>query len=577
MSNPTRSREEEWQDFVARHSVLRDLWTMVHETEQTKYGKIVEDLEAQDKHRHELEKRLVDERRQWAVMSRYFSSNRRERCKKGMDALFAAADKVQLAWAERVRQKDKFEKMLLVCAQPNQSAFKWLMIRLGDIGDADVQETRLYNTLRRVRYYFGCPGGTYIFRHKADDLSHFDEAFMDTAWWDSFLKNNPNEMESTYNFCGLVPRTLKEYTARFRLICAKVLQLLGSIISFSGEASNELALFPESADSMTRSQLLDLHIEWKKLVVSDDAKLRWAQGKMRTHTLILECAYLFGRIGNLAYGLMDQMKPLAYTLELATGLHSGQLIEAYNEVMAHEGLRVLLRKRQVDQCLLIQSDIKEDIHDYFSARRYTLDPLHPLNRFSRLNVQSDLDRVAELSKLDEGDEADSENSHSESLDTPNSDSELSAVAVSNSGTRDTSAPEVSNSPAPEVSNSLAAEVSNSPAPEVSTSPAPHVSTSLAVEVSNSSAPQVSTSPASEISNSSAPQVSISPASEVSTSPAHDRSRPSSKTSSRSASPHLSDHPYPELWNPPYPGYEGPRRIEDDNLEEGPRSRRRRLR
>lgn len=358
MSITAEDRDAKWQQFLTRHHLL-DLWTMGHDTEQTRYAQIVQDLEHQEKVREELEKKVVMEQRQWAVMSRHLSSVRRQRCQEGLNSLSATADKVQLAWAKRVNQEAAFERVVKVCAKPGRSAFRSYMIQVGDFGDNTAKDVPVYITLHRSRYYFGSPGGRYILRHKPAELSRFDEASRWTAAWNSLLDTNQDDLPQRYTFCGLVPRTLKEYMARFQIVCPKVVQLLGSIVSFNGNASDELATFPDKATSISPRQLIDLHNEWKKMVLSDNDKLGWAQGKTRTHTLVLECAYLFGRIANYANGFIEQMKPLADTLQLATGLHGGQLIDIYDEALAHEAINALLQRRRTEQCLLIGSEIKE--------------------------------------------------------------------------------------------------------------------------------------------------------------------------------------------------------------------------
>ncbi|KAG5929584.1 hypothetical protein E4U53_002428 [Claviceps sorghi] len=424
MAMDPESCEAQWQEFLVRNHLV-ELWKMEHGTEQERYGEIVQHLEAEEKRRHELEQKIVQERERWAIMSRYFSTKRRRRLQRDLNTLFSTAHQVELSWANRVNREADFNRALHECAQPGHSVFKRFMIRLGDFGDEDAREIAVHNTLDLSRYYFGSPGGRYIFRHENAEPSHFDEACYYTAAWDSLLENNHDELPATYTFCGLVPRTLKEYTARFRIVCAKVEQLLHSIVAFTGNTRDELATFPDKADSLTRTQLADLHKAWERLVLSDDATLRWAREKTRAHTLILECAHLVSRIGNHVDAFMDQIKPLADTLQLATGRHGGRLIDGYDELLADEALQMLLQKRQVEQCVLINSNIEENIHDFFKDPRFIVDPLHPLNRFTRLDVQSALDQVDRLSQLDKGDEAASSSSDSELSDPPHSIAELS--------------------------------------------------------------------------------------------------------------------------------------------------------
>ncbi|KAG5920692.1 hypothetical protein E4U42_006096 [Claviceps africana] len=444
MSINPENREALWQEFMARSHVL-ELWTMKHDTEQARYGQIVQDLEAQEKHRQEIEQKIVEERRKWAMMSRSFSSKRRQRLQKGLDVLFSTARRVELSWANRVKREADFKRALDEYAQPGGFVFKWFTIRLGDFGDEDAREIAVHNTLHFSRYYFGSPGGRYIFRHAAAESSYFEEASRYSAAWNSLLENNHDELPQTYTFCGLVPRTLKEYTARFHVVCAKVAHLLGSIVVFTGHSGDELATFPPGkADSVTRTQLADLHDAWEKLVQGDDAKVRWAQEKTRTHTLILECAYLIAIIGHHVNAFLHQMKPLTDTLQLATGLHGERLVDDYDELLAREALHSLLQKRQVEQCVLISGDIEENIHDFFKAPRFIVDPLHPLNRFTRLDVQLALDQVETLSYLDQGDEL--SDSDSELSDPPDSVAELSELPDPGSELWTSSSPHRSSSP-----------------------------------------------------------------------------------------------------------------------------------
>ncbi|CCE28410.1 uncharacterized protein CPUR_01885 [Claviceps purpurea 20.1] len=423
-------RDAQFMEYVARRR-LSHVWTAQRETELARYSKIVKDLEARDRHRQEVENRVVEQRAYWAIASRNFTPQRKLACKDNINALFAIADQVQLAWAERVHGDAKFEKFLKEYAEQHNSLCKWYWIRLGDFGDEDSKETRVYKTLDHVRYYFGNSGGKYIFRHTEQEPSYYERFFPEEFWWhkhpwSKYLTNNSNDLQIAYTFCGLVPRTVQEYIARFEIVCPMVVQLLGSLLLFndscSKSANDELDSFEGTATSVTPTQLLKLYNGWVALEESDASFLLWAQKKARTHHLILECAYLLGSIEGQQEGFMANVMLFAGALQLAAGTHLECLADDYAKLVAEEGFNEFLEEKNLDSCILISSDIKENIHDFFKAPVFTVDPLHPSNRFRHLHAQPALDKVDALIHQED------ENSNSDPLDTEGSDSSLSDLS-----------------------------------------------------------------------------------------------------------------------------------------------------
>ncbi|KAG6038242.1 hypothetical protein E4U41_004388 [Claviceps citrina] len=474
-----KRRDELWQAFLDRNG-LQMLWSAIPETEQKRYRQIVEDLEAEDEVRRMSEKMIVEERRKWAVRSRLWAPRRRERCQGSLDALFKAADMVQLAWAKRVHQKAAFDRAHRACAEGTGRS-RW--IRLGDslVDDDGARKKVVHATLHQSRYYFGNPGGRYIFRHATPE-KHPNEAssgadmggYWHDASWERLLQVNEDELPGSYKFCGIVPRTMKEHTARFAIICPKVMRLLGSLILFynsishgngngngngnemdnddkndnadnhnhndsNGHSNNHnhissnghnnnyhyrmgdeqmellLATFPETATSVTPFQLVNLMRMWDQLPTDDDEEARgWMHEKARNHPLVLECASLLFTIGKVAQGFLWRLWPVAYTMYLATGWQASSLVNAYDAMLEQEAMIELLQKKNVEQCILISSEIQEDIHTFFQDRRFKVDPLHPLNRFKHIDVRPTLDELEKLLQLDDDDDdtvTDSELSH----------------------------------------------------------------------------------------------------------------------------------------------------------------------
>ncbi|KAG5938828.1 hypothetical protein E4U59_003557 [Claviceps monticola] len=432
MSETLDIRDAQFMEFLARRR-LSQVWTAQRETELARYSKIVQDLEARDRHRQEVESRVVEQRAYWAIASRNFTPQRNLACKDNINALFAIADKVQLAWAKRVHGDAEFEKFLKDYAEQHSSLCKWYWIRLGDFGDEDSKETRVFKTLDHVRYYFGNPGGKYIFRHTEYEPSYYEQFFAEEfRWhkhpWRKYLTNNRNDLRNTYSFCGLVPRTVQEYMARFEIVCPMVVQLLGSLLLFndscSKSANDELDPFEGTATSVTPIQLLNLYNDWVALKKSDAPFLLWAQKKARTHHLIPECAYLLGSIEGQQEGFMANAMIMlfAVALQIAAGTHLECLADDYAKLVAEEGLDEFLEEKNLDSCILISSDIKENIHDFFKAPVFTVDPLHPSNRFRHLHTQLALDKVDALIHQED------EKSDSDPLDPEGSDSSLSDLS-----------------------------------------------------------------------------------------------------------------------------------------------------
>ncbi|KAG6061720.1 hypothetical protein E4U17_000060 [Claviceps sp. LM77 group G4] len=430
MSDKTDVRDAEFKKFLTQRSLLMfQQWAAKRETEHDKYSEIVQRLQARDRDREDAEKRVVKERAAWAIRSRYFTPQRRRACKEIIDAFFAIADQVQLARGERVDGDAKFEDFLKNCAEQSTSLFKWYWIRLGDRGDEDSREMRVYNTLDHVRYYFGNPGGKYIFRHTEQIPSYYDMMFpegMNDDPWHEYLNINHNDRRDTYSFCGLVPRTIQEYIARFEIVCPKVVQLLGSLLLFedscSQSANDKLDSFTGTVTSVTSTQLLELYNGWVALAKSPN--LSWAQKQARSHHLVLECAYLLGSIEGQQKGFManPMIALFSDTLQLAAGTNFGCLVDEYAKLVAEEGFDELLERKNLDSCILISSKIEEDIHDFFNAPGFTVDPLHPSRRFRHLHVQPALDKVDALIHQE-----------AKSLDPQGSDSSLSGPPDSDPG------------------------------------------------------------------------------------------------------------------------------------------------
>ncbi|KAG5955897.1 hypothetical protein E4U58_006851 [Claviceps cyperi] len=411
MSDMPDIRDAQFKEFLARHCLIKP-WAAPRETEHDKYSEIVQHLQARDCHRQDVENRVVKERAEWAIRSRRFTPQRKLACKRNIEALFAMADQVQLAWGERVHGDAEFEKFLKKCAEQSTSLFKSYSIRLGDFGDECSRKMRVYDTLDHVRYYFGNPGGKYIFRYTEQKPSYFDEMFaegMHEDPWHNYLNINHNDRRDTYSFCGLVPRTVQEYIARFEIVCPKVVQLLGSLLLFNDSCSkstnDELDSFAGTATSVTLIQLQKLYNGLAALAMSD---IHWVQNKARPHHLILECAYLLGSIEGQQEGFMANAMIMLFSdaLQLAAGTHLGCLVDDYAKLVEEEGLDEFLLRKNLDSCILISGKIKENIHDFFKAPGFTVDPLHPSSRFRHLHVQPALDKVDAL--IHQKDEVDAE-------------------------------------------------------------------------------------------------------------------------------------------------------------------------
>ncbi|GAB0132293.1 hypothetical protein EsDP_00000734 [Epichloe bromicola] len=432
-------REDQWQRYLTRHD-LQSLWTSAYETEQTKYGPIVQGLEAEEDKRRRMEQRIVQDQEYWATRSRYFSPKRRRRCQDTLRELSSTADMVQLAWAERSNNNTTFQTSLKQNQQNGGRFAKRFKIRLGDSGDEDAREPDVHTTLYNSRYYFGHTGGKYIFRHgtkrsgahpvSSSSGTVFAPPSGPCPWqnpcWDSLLQINEDELPQTYTFCGVVPRTMKEYGARFRVICPKVVQMLGSLVAFGdpvSEAQSRYQLAKYADADISHTRLVDLHGKWVERVLDDGPKRRWARDKTKTHPLILECAFLIVTIGALEHGFRICMAQLFRTLQLATGMSDHAMTDAYERIVSQEAFDELLHKRNVENCLLFSGEVQENIHHFFKDCRFESDPVHPLNRFNCLNVESTLAKVDDLSQLDD---SDTESSDSELSDPPETETEDAA-------------------------------------------------------------------------------------------------------------------------------------------------------
>ncbi|KAG5994509.1 hypothetical protein E4U52_001081 [Claviceps spartinae] len=433
-SHETRIRNVQFDEFLARHHdrLFSKQWATPWEREHDKYSEIIQHLQARDRYRQEIENRVVEERADWAIRSRKFTPRHKLACKDNIDALsakIAIADQVQLARGERVHRDAEFEKWLKKCDEQSTSLYKWYSIGLGEF-EIEGWEMRVYNTLDHVRYYFGHPGGTHIFRHIEQEPSYLDEMFAAEMHENPYLKHlniNHNDERYSYSFCGLVPRAIQEYIARFEIVCPKAVQLLGSLLLFNESCSKSANDNPDSfagtATSVTPIQLEELFKGWIALAKSDAASLKWSQEKARSHHLVLECAYLLGSIEGQQEGFManDMIRLFSVTLQLATGTYLGSLVNEYAELVGKEGLDEFLLRRNFDSCLLISSNVEENIHDFFKAPGFTVDPLHPSSRFRHLHVQPALDKIDALTR--QQDELDPEGSDSSLSDLSGFDSD----------------------------------------------------------------------------------------------------------------------------------------------------------
>ncbi|KAG5967555.1 hypothetical protein E4U56_000775 [Claviceps arundinis] len=422
-SHETNIRNAQFKEFLARHHdrLFSKQWAAPWEREHDKYSEIVQHLQTRDRHRQEVENRVVEERADWAMKSRNFTSRHKLARKDNIDALsakIAIADQVQLARGERVHRDAEFEKWLKKCDEQSTSLYKWYSIGLGEF-ELEGWEMRVYNTLDRVRYYFGHPGGTHIFRHIEQEPSYLEDMFAAEMYENPYcnhLKINHNDRRYSYSFCGLVPRTVQEYIARFEIVCPKAVQLLDSLLLFNKSCSKSANDNPDSfagtATSVTPDQLEELFNGWIALAKADATSLTWAQEKARSHHLVLECAYLLESIEGQQEGFManGMIRLFSVALQLATGTYLVGLINKYAELVGEEGLDEFLLRRNFDSCLLISSNVEENIHDFFKAPGFTVDPLHPSSRFRHLDVQPALDEIDALTC--EQDELDPEGSDS---------------------------------------------------------------------------------------------------------------------------------------------------------------------
>ncbi|POR33673.1 Uncharacterized protein TPAR_06130 [Tolypocladium paradoxum] len=420
--SPQLGGDDSWNRYIALHG-FQSVWEGRDQTEQDKYGDIVARLEEEEKGRKAAEVRLVREKKWWSERRRLVDLDQHEA---ELGVIFAAADEVQLAWAGRTNADslNALHEELWAQARPQQLYSK-VRVWVGDHADVNSKEVTVATTLSVPRYYLGHQGGDFVFRyHQEDngngleDLGPDDESAKTTysMWeksrWRSDWRWGPVDLPGQFQYCGQVPRHLKEYTARLEVVLPAVVLVVVSLIGFVPDQDN-LSL-PEELEQLRRLDVLhssrgsfaELRRQWEQRFPTVPDEVR---NKVRRSAMVLEFAHLLAKMTAAgARALPENLASVVHTLERATGWTFFEMVDRADEYTARRAVHDLLHAKEFEHMFIFQDAEIEHVHDYYTNRNFRTHRSHPLRRYESVDVSAALavcDSLLEIGSEEESSES----------------------------------------------------------------------------------------------------------------------------------------------------------------------------
>ncbi|EFY85638.1 hypothetical protein MAC_08285 [Metarhizium acridum CQMa 102] len=364
-----------WERYLEKVQ-LSALWEEGHETEQDRYRTVLETLKSEDSRLEKEGSEVSLHREKWAMMQR----NRRVRASlvphlDELQVIANAADTVLTYETRLAQMKADQEKWLDDISKNPGRLCRFKNVRIGGFDEVDSWEVRVATGLSHSRYYLGHSGGDYVFEYCGSGNTSGDEYCQEGDAWDpdgpiwnhpglhgAFGLDQGGAETASFEFRGLVPRTWREHSARFELVCKEVLQVLATFISFEPGGDGPLwgAQYQHVPAFSEINILILTHVRdaWRMRVSVNHPYLCWARSILNHHPRICEFAYLVGQLdGRLSRGLTRlAMAPLVETVESATEMTLEELRVIYQDILGKEALRQLHESRNIEHCVLYDNE-----------------------------------------------------------------------------------------------------------------------------------------------------------------------------------------------------------------------------
>lgn len=383
--SPPWGGEGSWNRYL-RLQGFQDVWEGRDQTEQDKYGDIVACLAEEEEGRKSAENRIVDAKRWWSERQRFIDLDQHE---EELGAVFAAADEVQLAWAGRTNANHLHKLHEQSCKELRPQLYDKIKVWLGDLADVNSKELTVATTLMVQRYYLGAHGGDYIFRYRQEDNENgIEDVGPDTEseedeengvegggpgaesatttcgpWenprlW-SALGPEPAALQDQFQYCGQVPRHLKEYTARLKVVLPAVVLVVVSLIGFAPDGDN--MFLPEELRQLCRLGLhsprgsfVELYRIWEQRLPQVPVQLR---DRVRRNAAVLEFAHFLAKMADAgARDLVENFRAVVLMLEEATGWTLLEMVGEADAYTERRAVHELLHAKKFEHVLVFQDE-----------------------------------------------------------------------------------------------------------------------------------------------------------------------------------------------------------------------------
>ncbi|TWU71983.1 hypothetical protein ED733_002583 [Metarhizium rileyi] len=410
-----------WKEYLEKKH-LPALWEKRPDTEQNRYRRVLDMLTADESRLGSQGSELLRQQQRWTSMQREPQEKQASLAmhQSELDQILRAGEVVSRHRSKQMQIEAEQEMWLQAVAQNPGRLYSSHAVRISDFEDVGAFEVKVARGLSNSRYYLGHKGGDYIFEYCRVGNKSGDESWLeDTAWdpngpvWDhpslhSFFGLEKGDAEFTdFKFRGLVPRSWREYAARFEIVCKEVLQALAALISFEPEGDGSLwgKGFEHVPAFNNINRLVVKHVceAWDARVLPNHAYLCWIQSILNSDPRLCEFAYLIERLDALSRGMIGKgLAELIEVIETATSTALGELCIAYGKILEAEATRQLYDLRNVEHCVIYEDEEHEveDIHKFYAQPDFNIDPDHPNNRFNHPYTESALEQAVTLWYLD---------------------------------------------------------------------------------------------------------------------------------------------------------------------------------
>ncbi|KJZ73319.1 hypothetical protein HIM_07323 [Hirsutella minnesotensis 3608] len=394
-----------WTRYV-NNIGYQSVWdTDENETEQERYAAVTTQLEVAERAQASKEDMVVEKTE--ILKGKMSSHGMRDQLRKDFETVQSVAFAI-----EGKRQMEQYMARDLELRRIDWYNYLFprsiskMKVRLCPWSEENYNEVEVTTTLKDPRYYLGHRGGDSIFRYKPDEdtskpTAQEAAASIEDEWktwkfrnWQSILDFDAEGLLQQIEYCGQVPRHMKEYTRRMQTIAPIVIKVVVSILAYHcpdggpvGVFPNILRQFVRPDGNCARSDLARLYEIWQKTFEGSQTPFQGTRYRARRHPTIFEFALLLYKLhvsGSMDTG--DGFAPLTAMLVSATGWSHADMIEVEDNRAAKRATHQLLHEKNTDHCFIFVDREVENIHEYYKDAVFQLDPAHPSNRFQSLEV-----------------------------------------------------------------------------------------------------------------------------------------------------------------------------------------------